>query len=110
MQLLALYKVFRPELVSFSMPSRMRVSVSVLKAAHTAVRVRNLTSACFCELFQTGFKNHNSTWKAALKAVQRKNRTEVMADLSVTVGGKEKPTSRKRVRFFFNSVTLMLLV
>uniref|UniRef100_A0AAR2K0W3 Centromere protein I n=1 Tax=Pygocentrus nattereri TaxID=42514 RepID=A0AAR2K0W3_PYGNA len=68
MQLLALYKVFRPELVSFSVPTRMR----------------------------TGFKNHNSTWKAALTAVQRKNRAEVMADHSLTVEVKEKPTSRKR--------------
>uniref|UniRef100_A0AAR2M4B4 Centromere protein I n=1 Tax=Pygocentrus nattereri TaxID=42514 RepID=A0AAR2M4B4_PYGNA len=31
MQLLALYKVFRPELVSFSVPTRMRVSACVLK-------------------------------------------------------------------------------
>ncbi|KAI4880143.1 hypothetical protein NFI96_009039 [Prochilodus magdalenae] len=68
MQLLALYKVFRPDLVSLTMPSRIR----------------------------TGFKNHNSTWKAALTAVQRKNRSEVMADHSLTVEVKEKSTSRKR--------------
>ncbi|XP_022539377.1 centromere protein I [Astyanax mexicanus] len=68
MQLLALYKVFRPELVSLSVPSRMRA----------------------------GFKNYNSTWKATLTAVQRKNRGDVTADLSLTTELKEKPASRKR--------------
>ncbi|KAK1804497.1 hypothetical protein P4O66_020499 [Electrophorus voltai] len=68
MQLLALYKVFRPELVTLSVPSRLR----------------------------TGFKNHNSTWKAALSAVQRKNRTQMMADHSLSLGVKGKPISRKR--------------
>ncbi|MCI4379885.1 hypothetical protein PGIGA_G00233580 [Pangasianodon gigas] len=68
MQLLAVYKVFRPELVTLSVPSRMR----------------------------TGFKNYNSTWKAALSAVQKKNRPEVMADLNLSVELKGKSTSRKR--------------
>ncbi|XP_072519522.1 centromere protein I [Salminus brasiliensis] len=68
MQLLALYKVFRPELVSLSVPSRMRA----------------------------GFKNYNSTWKAALTAVQRINRAELIADHSLTTELKEKSTSRKR--------------
>ncbi|XP_076851250.1 centromere protein I [Brachyhypopomus gauderio] len=68
MQLLALYKVFCPDLVTLSMPSRLR----------------------------TGFKNHNSTWKAALSAVQRKNRSHMLADHSLSVEVKEKPVSRKR--------------
>ncbi|XP_058253948.1 centromere protein I isoform X1 [Hemibagrus wyckioides] len=68
MQLLALYKVFWPELVTLSVPSQMR----------------------------TGFKNYNSTWKAALSAVQKKARTEVTADLSLSVELKGKSTSRKR--------------
>uniref|UniRef100_A0A8B9GZI4 Centromere protein I n=1 Tax=Astyanax mexicanus TaxID=7994 RepID=A0A8B9GZI4_ASTMX len=47
-------------------------------------------------LFQAGFKNYNSTWKATLTAVQRKNRGDVTADLSLTTELKEKPASRKR--------------
>ncbi|KAF5899913.1 centromere protein I, partial [Clarias magur] len=68
MQLLAVYKVFRPELVTMSVPSRMKL----------------------------GFKNHNSTWKAALSAVQKRNRADVMADLSLSLELKGKSTSRKR--------------
>lgn len=69
-QLLALYKVFRPDLVTLSLPSRAR----------------------------TGFKNHNSTWKVALSAVQRKNKGAVLVDQSLSVDVKEKPSSRKRKR------------
>uniref|UniRef100_A0A672SZ49 Centromere protein I n=1 Tax=Sinocyclocheilus grahami TaxID=75366 RepID=A0A672SZ49_SINGR len=69
-QLLALYKVFRPDLVTLSLPSRVR----------------------------TGFKNHNSTWKVALCAVQRKNKSAVLVDQSLSLDVKEKPSSRKRVR------------
>ncbi|RXN26801.1 centromere I-like protein [Labeo rohita] len=68
-QLLALYKVFRPDLVTLSLPSRVR----------------------------TGFKNHNSTWKVALSAVQRKNKGAVLADQSLSLDVKEKPSSRKRL-------------
>ncbi|KAK3536080.1 hypothetical protein QTP70_026930 [Hemibagrus guttatus] len=68
MQLLAVYKVFWPELVTLSVPSQMR----------------------------TGFKNYNSTWKAALNAVQKKARAEATADHSLSVELKGKSTSRKR--------------
>lgn len=54
--------------------------------------------ACLSAWFQTGFKNYNSTWKAALTAVQKKNRAEVIADPSLSVELKGKSTSRKRVR------------
>ncbi|XP_051514011.1 centromere protein I-like [Myxocyprinus asiaticus] len=67
-QLLALYKVFHPDLVTLSLPSRVR----------------------------TGFKNHNSTWKVALSAVQRRNKGAVMVDQSLSLGVKEKASSRKR--------------
>lgn len=67
-QLLALYKVFRPDIVTLSLPSRAR----------------------------TGFKNHNSTWKVALSAVQRKNKSAVLVDQSLSLDVKEKPSSRKR--------------
>ncbi|XP_051506248.1 centromere protein I-like [Myxocyprinus asiaticus] len=67
-QLLALYKVFRPDLVTLSLPSRVK----------------------------TGFKNHNSTWKASLCAVQRKNMGAVMVDQSLSLEVKEKQSSRKR--------------
>ncbi|XP_066505410.1 centromere protein I [Hoplias malabaricus] len=70
MQLLALYKVFCPNLVSLSIPSRMRA----------------------------GFKNPNSIWKAALTAVQQKNRAEISVDRSLSVEVEENPTSRKRKR------------
>uniref|UniRef100_A0A672NA94 Centromere protein I-like n=1 Tax=Sinocyclocheilus grahami TaxID=75366 RepID=A0A672NA94_SINGR len=69
-QLLALYKVYRPDLVTLSLPSRVR----------------------------TGFKNHNSTWKVALSAVQRKNKGAVLVDQSLSLDVKEKPSTRKRVR------------
>ncbi|XP_052005512.1 centromere protein I-like isoform X2 [Xyrauchen texanus] len=67
-QLLALYKVFRPDLVTLSLPSRVK----------------------------TGFKNHNSTWKVSLSAVQRKNKGAVMVDQSLSLEVKEKLSSRKR--------------
>ncbi|XP_055035036.2 centromere protein I [Misgurnus anguillicaudatus] len=69
-QLLALYKVFRPDLVTVSVSSRLK----------------------------TGFKNHNSTWKVALSAVQRKNKGAVQVDDSLTLDVKEKASSRKRKR------------
>lgn len=69
-QLLALYKVFRPDLVTLCLPSRAR----------------------------TGFKNHNSTWKVALSTVQRKNKGAVLVDQSLSVDVKVKPSSRKRKR------------
>ncbi|XP_060783504.1 centromere protein I isoform X1 [Neoarius graeffei] len=68
MQLLAVYKVFRPELVTHTLPSRMK----------------------------TGFKNYSSTWKAALSAVQKGNMAEVIAHPSLSVALKSKSTSRKR--------------
>ncbi|XP_056625712.1 centromere protein I [Triplophysa dalaica] len=67
-QLLALYKVFRPDLVTVSVPSRGR----------------------------TGFKNYNAPWKVSLSAVQRKNKGAVLDDQSLSLDVKEKPLSRKR--------------
>ncbi|XP_020357902.1 centromere protein I isoform X1 [Oncorhynchus kisutch] len=66
--LLSLYKVFCPELVTLALPSQMR----------------------------SGFKNHNSTWKAALSAVQKRNNGQVSSDISLTLGVKHKTNSRKR--------------
>ncbi|XP_064185384.1 centromere protein I [Anguilla rostrata] len=68
MHLLALYKIFSPELVTLSFPSKMK----------------------------SGFKNHNSTWKAALSAVQKRNNVEVTSDLRLTFGPREQPVSKKR--------------
>ncbi|KAJ8281711.1 hypothetical protein COCON_G00042300 [Conger conger] len=68
MHLLALYKVFSPELVTLSFPSNMK----------------------------GGFKNHNSTWKAALSTVQRRNNVQVTSDLHLTFGLKQRPVSKKR--------------
>uniref|UniRef100_A0A8C8CX13 Centromere protein I n=1 Tax=Oncorhynchus tshawytscha TaxID=74940 RepID=A0A8C8CX13_ONCTS len=68
LHLLSLYKVFCPELVTLALPSQMR----------------------------SGFKNHNSTWKAALSAVQKRNNGQVLSDISLTLGVKHKTNSRKR--------------
>ncbi|KAK7922501.1 hypothetical protein WMY93_009403 [Mugilogobius chulae] len=63
LHLLSLYKVFCPELVTLSIPSRMK----------------------------TGFKNHNSPWKSALVAVQKRNGAQVALSSSLSIS-----TSRKR--------------
>uniref|UniRef100_A0A8C7P9R1 Centromere protein I n=1 Tax=Oncorhynchus mykiss TaxID=8022 RepID=A0A8C7P9R1_ONCMY len=68
LHLLSLYKVFYPELVTLALPSRMR----------------------------SGFKNHNSTWKVALCAVQKRNRGQVSSDISLPLGLKDKTNFRKR--------------
>uniref|UniRef100_A0A8C8EMS9 Centromere protein I n=1 Tax=Oncorhynchus tshawytscha TaxID=74940 RepID=A0A8C8EMS9_ONCTS len=68
LHLLSLYKVFYPELVTLSLPSRMR----------------------------SGFKIHNSTWKVALCAVQKRNSGQVSSDISLSLGLKDETNSRKR--------------
>uniref|UniRef100_A0A667ZGK9 Centromere protein I n=1 Tax=Myripristis murdjan TaxID=586833 RepID=A0A667ZGK9_9TELE len=68
MHLLSLYKVFCPELVTLSLPSRMKA----------------------------GFRNHNSQWKSALIAVQKKNSFQVTSSVSLTVRLKDKTNPRKR--------------
>nr|XP_020446244.1 centromere protein I isoform X2 [Monopterus albus] len=64
--LLSLYRVFCPELVTLSIPSRMR----------------------------SGFRNHNSPWKSALIAVQKKNGSQVSPTISLPF----MTNSRKRHR------------
>ncbi|MEQ2270972.1 hypothetical protein XENORESO_018665 [Xenotaenia resolanae] len=68
LHLLSLYKVFCPELVTLSIPSRMR----------------------------SGFKNHISPWKSALMGVQKRNNLQVPSSISTAFAGKDKSTSRKR--------------
>ncbi|XP_070959113.1 centromere protein I-like isoform X1 [Oncorhynchus clarkii lewisi] len=68
LHLLSLYKVFHPELVTLALPSRMR----------------------------SGFKNHNSTWKVALCAVQKRNSGQVSSDISLSLRLKDKTNFRKR--------------
>ncbi|XP_029964435.1 centromere protein I isoform X1 [Salarias fasciatus] len=68
LHLLSLYKVFCPELVTLSIPSRMR----------------------------TGFRNHISPWKSALIAVQKRNSVQVAPSISLAFTNKEKSSSRKR--------------
>uniref|UniRef100_A0A8C5H401 Centromere protein I n=1 Tax=Gouania willdenowi TaxID=441366 RepID=A0A8C5H401_GOUWI len=68
LHLLSLYKVFCPELVTLSVPSRMR----------------------------SGFKNHVNPWKSALIGVQKRNGLQVASGISLTVASKEKTNSRKR--------------
>lgn len=54
LHLLSLFKVFCPELVTLSIPFRMK----------------------------TGFKNHNSPWKSALVGVQKRNGCHVASNIS----------------------------
>ncbi|XP_033830475.1 centromere protein I isoform X1 [Periophthalmus magnuspinnatus] len=62
LHLLSLYKVFCPELVTLSIPSRMK----------------------------TGFKNHNAPWKSALVVVQKRNGSPVLTSISQTVSTSRK--------------------
>uniref|UniRef100_A0A665U8H7 Centromere protein I n=1 Tax=Echeneis naucrates TaxID=173247 RepID=A0A665U8H7_ECHNA len=66
--LLSLYKVLCPELVTLSIPSRMR----------------------------SGFRNHNSPWKSALIAVQKSNGSQTDSSTSLPLTIKEKTSLRKR--------------
>lgn len=68
LHLLSLYKVFCPELVTLSIPSRMR----------------------------SGFRNHNSPWKSALIGVQKRNNSQVASRIGVALTIKDKTGSRKR--------------
>ncbi|KAF0039913.1 hypothetical protein F2P81_008148 [Scophthalmus maximus] len=68
LHLLSLYKVFCPELVTLSVPSRMR----------------------------SGFRNHNSPWKSALIAVQKRNGSQVASSSSLPFTIKDMSSSRKR--------------
>ncbi|XP_059201753.1 centromere protein I [Centropristis striata] len=68
MNLLSLYKVFCPELVTLSIPSRTK----------------------------SGFRNHNMPWKSALIAVQKRNGSQVASSLSLASTVKDKTNPRKR--------------
>lgn len=68
LHLLSLYKVFCPELVTLSIPSRMR----------------------------SGFRNHISPWKSALIAVQKRNGSQVASSMSLAFTTTDKTSSRKR--------------
>lgn len=68
LHLLSLYKVFCPELVTLSIPSRMK----------------------------SGFRNHNSIWKSALIGVQKRNLSQVAPSINPAVTIKVKTNSRKR--------------
>ncbi|XP_041845295.1 centromere protein I isoform X2 [Melanotaenia boesemani] len=78
LHLLSLYKVFCPELVTLSIPSRMR----------------------------SGFKNHISPWKSALTAVQKRKGLQVESSISLAFTVKDKTSSRKRKRRYLDLPTL----
>uniref|UniRef100_A0A3P8N845 Centromere protein I n=1 Tax=Astatotilapia calliptera TaxID=8154 RepID=A0A3P8N845_ASTCA len=67
LHLLSLYKVFCPELVTLSIPSRMK----------------------------SGFRNHISPWQSALIAVQKRNGLQGASSMSL-VTNKDKTNPRKR--------------
>lgn len=68
LSLLSLYKVFCPELVTLSIPSRVK----------------------------SGFRNHNMPWKSALIAVQKRAGSQVAPSISLAFTTKDKTNSRKR--------------
>lgn len=68
LHLLSLYKVFCPELVTLSIPSRMK----------------------------SGFRNHNSPWKTALIGIQKRNGSQLAPGISLAFTAKDKTNSRKR--------------
>uniref|UniRef100_A0AAQ5ZAE0 Centromere protein I n=1 Tax=Amphiprion ocellaris TaxID=80972 RepID=A0AAQ5ZAE0_AMPOC len=68
LHLLSLYKVFCPELVTLSIPSRMR----------------------------SGFRNHISPWKSALIAVQKRNGSQIASSMGLAFTTMDKTSSRKR--------------
>uniref|UniRef100_A0A3P8S9M3 Centromere protein I n=1 Tax=Amphiprion percula TaxID=161767 RepID=A0A3P8S9M3_AMPPE len=70
LHLLSLYKVFCPELVTLSIPSRMR----------------------------SGFRNHISPWKSALIAVQKRNGSQIASSMGLAFTTMDKTSSRKRVQ------------
>uniref|UniRef100_A0A8C4EG85 Centromere protein I n=1 Tax=Dicentrarchus labrax TaxID=13489 RepID=A0A8C4EG85_DICLA len=68
LHLLSLYKVFCPELVTLSIPSRMK----------------------------SGFRNHNSPWKSVLIGVQKRNGSQVASSIGLAFTIKDKTNTRKR--------------
>ncbi|XP_037118347.1 centromere protein I [Syngnathus acus] len=68
LHLLSLYKVFCPELVALSIPSKIKL----------------------------GFRNHNSPWKSALAFVQKKNSVLIAPNHGVTLTIKDQSKLRKR--------------
>lgn len=68
LHLLSLYKVFCPDLVTLSIPSRMR----------------------------GGFRNHNSQWKSVLSGVQKRSASQFPSSISLLFTLKNKIDSRKR--------------
>ncbi|XP_068571615.1 centromere protein I [Cebidichthys violaceus] len=67
LSLLSLYKVFCPELVTLSIPSRVK----------------------------SGFRNHNMPWKSALIAIQKRDGAQVASSISLASTIKTNPKKRK---------------
>ncbi|XP_068182101.1 centromere protein I isoform X2 [Antennarius striatus] len=82
LHLLSLYKVFCPELVTLSIPSRMKI----------------------------GFRNHNSPWKSALIGVQKRNGSQVAPGNSLAFTIKDRTNSRKRKHNHLNLPALSAAV
>lgn len=82
LHLLSLYRVFCPELVTLSVPSRMRA----------------------------GFRNHISPWKSALITVQKRNSLQVAPGISLAFTHKAKSSTRKRKHDHLEFPTLSRVV
>lgn len=101
LHLLSLYKVFCPELVTLSIPSRMRVCTWIvqlmLKSHIWPSSLKHQWNCVFSVFLQSGFRNHNSTWKSALIGVQKRNGSQVALSNNPAFTIKDKTNSRKRV-------------
>ena len=104
LNLLSLYKVFCPELVTLSIPSRSKVCtwnkhvmliMCVLVTCGHHLESPNETM--FSVILQSVFKNHNMPWKSALIAVQKRNGSQVASSISLASASKDRTNRRKRV-------------
>lgn len=118
LHLLSLYKVFCPELVTLSVPSKMKVCIHIqyklkrvfffffffssalwiIRSGGVLVKLHVFSS------LQIEFKNHNSPWKSALMAVQKRNGSQVAcSSLPFTLANKSNVRKRVRSSVLFTS-------
>uniref|UniRef100_A0A674PKI4 Centromere protein I n=1 Tax=Takifugu rubripes TaxID=31033 RepID=A0A674PKI4_TAKRU len=82
LHLLSLYKVFCPELVTLSIPSRMRVCTRKLHQMHILPACYRMNQSSVCSL-QSGFRNHSLPWKSTLIRMVKRNDSQVASSISL---------------------------
>lgn len=108
LHLLSLYKVFCPELVTLSVPSKMKVCIHIQYIFSSALWIIRsggvLVKLHVFSSLQIEFKNHNSPWKSALMAVQKRNGSQVAcSSLPFTLANKSNVRKRVRSSVLFTS-------